>query len=166
MELVRKNGSAPRFPFKWFASRHFLFCGVVRTSPGRQNMGKSLFYRGPGLATSFSQKGSYVGVSGSVRGSPFSPKGKDDRACRSAKHRPHIASAYISRGSTSMLFFWHSLFFGGATFCNVPLISTSASAASAWRYFCSMYVLVFGDHLYLTNLAIVYEEGSACSRSF
>ena len=28
-----KNGSAPRFPFERLASRHFLFCGDVRTSP-------------------------------------------------------------------------------------------------------------------------------------
>ena len=42
-----KNGSAPQLPFEWFASRHFLFCGVVRTSQGRQSMGKSPFSRSP-----------------------------------------------------------------------------------------------------------------------
>ena len=38
-----------------------------------------------------------------------------------------------------------SSFFGGATLCSVPRILTSASAASAWRYSRSMYVLVVGD---------------------
>ena len=69
------------------------------------------FSRGPGSATSFSKKGPYLGVSESVRGSPFSPRGKEDRVCRSAKHRPRIASAYILARRHVNAFFFGILFF-------------------------------------------------------
>ena len=93
----------------------------------------------------FPKKGPYVGVSESVRGSRFSLRGKEERACRSTKHRLRISSAYILARRHVDAFFFASSFFGGATFCSVLRISTSASAASTWRYSRSMYALVFGD---------------------